>query len=88
MKTAKPPRLSLQGLKVLKAFWEFGRPLTGPDLAAVTQLSTGTLYPLLHRFVRAGILERAKPRGQAARVYRLTERGTEFASKALQEVAL
>lgn len=54
----KQPRLTLQGLKVLKAFAENPRePLSGADVRRLTGLATGTLYPILLRFEQARWLQ-------------------------------
>lgn len=86
--------LSLQGLKILRAFLVAGTPLSGSDICRTTHLTQGTLYPLLWRFEQAGTLTGqwesspevlGRPR---RRVYRLTKRGKEFAMAVLQEVQM
>ena len=55
------PRLSLQSLKVLRVFLaaasgDVRAELAGADIMQAATLSSGTLYPILLRFERVGIL--------------------------------
>lgn len=85
------PRLSYQGLLVLRAFIQMPRKeLCGADLIKLTGLSSGTLYPLLLRFEKHRILESywedsfperiGRPR---RRLYKLTMGGIQTAHKKL-----
>ena len=93
------PRLSLQGLKVLRAFLEApSKEICGADIIRLTKLSSGTLYPILLRFERAGFLvskwEREEPSELARprrRLYRISPRGAGLARReisAMSPVAL
>lgn len=88
------PRLSYQGLLVLRTFLEQPRKdLCGADLIKLTALSSGTLYPLLMRFERHDLLESywedvapekvSRPR---RRLYRITPYGAQFARQLLFNV--
>jgi DNA-binding PadR family transcriptional regulator len=94
------PRLSHQGLRVLKAFLQafsedVRSELAGADLMKTARLSSGTLYPLLLRLEKAGLLtsrwepERPQELGRPRRrLYRLTSAGVEVAREALHALAL
>ena len=88
-------RLTHQSLRVLRAFLDaLGRDvraeLAGADIMRATKLSSGTLYPILLRFEKAGLLESRwesdapevlrRPR---RRFYRMTAAGMKFAHEAL-----
>jgi PadR family transcriptional regulator, regulatory protein PadR len=88
------PRLSHQTLKVLSAFMEHPKePLSGSDILKKTGMLSGTLYPILMRFERAGWLkseweeptpsEMGRPR---KRLYRISPRGYNKANAALAEL--
>jgi PadR family transcriptional regulator PadR len=90
------PRLSHQALRVMRVFME--RPkesLAGSDIWKQTGVFTGTLYPILMRFERAGWLESewekldpseaGRPR---KRLYRLTGLGYNKTRSALSELDL
>ncbi len=50
-------RLTLYGLRVLSLFaGAKGKPLSGSEIAIKTNLTNGTLYPLLFRLEDAGLL--------------------------------
>lgn len=80
----KSPRLSPQTLLILESFlvrptaWRYGY-----DLSRETSLKSGTLYPILMRLAKYGLLETkwvtiedgVPPR----HTYRLTPKGTELA---------
>jgi DNA-binding MarR family transcriptional regulator len=52
------PRLSHQGLQVLRVFYEQPKEsFAGADIWRRTGIIAGTLYPILMRFERAGWLE-------------------------------
>ena len=83
MATSIDPRLSHQGLKILKIFYdnEFGS-FSGSQIMRMTTLSSGTLYPILARFERYGLLasqwEREPPEmlgRPRRRLYSMTHRG-------------
>lgn len=95
-KSYQPPslRLSHQRLKVLARFLEAPTTgLSGADLMRETGLASGSLYPILIVFERAGLLEATwetedprvlgRPR---RRLYRLTTAGTEIARRAALEL--
>jgi len=95
-KTNKPemPRLSYQGLLVLRVFLDHPRKeLCGADLMKLTDLSSGTLYPILLRFERYGMLESdwedmapeevGRPR---RRLYKITRHGAQIARQLLANV--
>lgn len=87
------PRLTQQSLKILKAFLsDTSKAQTGADLMRVTGLPSGTVYPILFRFERAGLLtsewadeeaQFAKPR---RRLYRISAEGAAVARTALAEL--
>ena len=80
----KSPRLSPQTLLILESFLE--RPTAwryGYDLSRETALKSGTLYPILMRLAKYGLLETkwvATEDGVPPRhTYRLTGKGAELA---------
>jgi len=89
------PRLSFQGLLVLRAFIDNPRKkLCGAELMKLTGLSSGTLYPVLLRFERYGLLngewEEAHPselQRPRRRQYRITRSGTQLTAIALRQLA-
>lgn len=86
----KPPRLSPETLRVLERFversahWRYGY-----ELSRETGLKSGTLYPILMRLEKHGLLEArwvATEDGVPPRhTYRLTPSGLEFARAKLAE---
>lgn len=89
------PRLSYQGLRVLREFMNRPRKeLCGADLIKLTDLSSGTLYPILLRFERQELLESywedadpeviGRPR---RRLYRITLQGAQLTRQLLSAVA-
>jgi PadR family transcriptional regulator, regulatory protein PadR len=80
----KAPRLSPQTLLILEAFlvrpsaWRYGY-----ELSRETELKSGTLYPILMRLAKYGLLETkwvATEEGVPPRhTYRLTTKGMELA---------
>jgi DNA-binding PadR family transcriptional regulator len=92
-------RLSHQGVRVLRAFLDacnedVRAELTGGELLRVARVSSGTLYPVLLRFERAGLLESrwdeetARTLGRPRRrYYRLTHAGAQVAHDALHELS-
>jgi DNA-binding PadR family transcriptional regulator len=88
-----PPRMTLNLLKILRVLVE--HPTAehyGLEVGQAAGLSGGSLYPLLMRLERAGLLvshwedtdpsEAGRPR---RRLYRLTTGGAEFAREALRD---
>jgi DNA-binding MarR family transcriptional regulator len=97
MGTQKAPvRLTYQGIKVLKVFLEafhenVRSTLAGADIMRATNLSSGTMYPLLLRFEDGGLLEsrweKQKPEDLGRprrRLYSLTAEGAKVARHALE----
>lgn len=88
------PRLTQQGLRVLKLFSEAPKvPRSGADIIAATGLASGTLYPLLLRFETSGLLKSQWEKGQPTtlgrprrRFYSMTFAGREVTRKALAEL--
>ena len=93
------PRLSYQGLKVLRVFLvsfseDVRAELAGTDVMKAAAISSGTLYPILLRLERVGVLESRWEDVPAAelgrprrRFYRLTASGAQFAHEALEQLA-
>lgn len=52
---AKAPRMTPQTLRVLNALLQ-AREASGADIGRHTRLATGTLYPILLRLERAGLV--------------------------------
>lgn len=96
MKTPDPPRLTHQGLRVLRLFLEEPtRSRSGADILRTTRLLSGTLYPLLIRFEDSGLLkskwEKEKPEvlgRPRRRVYWITASGLAVAREALGELSV
>jgi hypothetical protein len=92
-------RLSYQGLKVLRVFLvtfseDVRAELAGADVMKAASISSGTLYPILLRLERTGVLESRwedAPASQLGRprrrFYRLTSHGAHFAHDALEQLA-
>ncbi len=92
-------RLSHQSLRVLRVFLDalsedLHAELAGADLMSAARLSSGTLYPILLRFERQGLLEsrwekeRPEKLGRPRRrFYRMTEAGAQVAHKALEDLS-
>jgi len=94
--TERNPRLSLQSLKVLKLLLEHPtEALAGSDICRTSGMLSGTLYPILLRFEKAGWLESkweelepseaGRPR---KRFYRLTGIGHSRSRSALSELVV
>ena len=96
-----PPhvRLSHQSLLVLRAFLDafnedVRAEMAGAEVMRLARVSSGTLYPILLRFERAGLLESrweeeapeslGRPR---RRFYRMTQAGAQVAHDALDELS-
>lgn len=79
----KEPRLTPQTIEVLGHFTSGGRKeFTGAEIADLTRLKTGTLYPILHRLEHAGWLSSRWEAGEPAklgrprrRYYKITAEG-------------
>jgi PadR family transcriptional regulator, regulatory protein PadR len=96
-----PPdiRLSQQGLRVLRAFLDAFAEDTQPELAGIelmktARVSSGTLYPILLRLEKAGVLtsrwETGRPEDLGRprrRYYKLTSSGAQLARKSLAELS-
>jgi DNA-binding PadR family transcriptional regulator len=93
-------RLSQQGLRVLRAFLDaFSEDaraeLAGVDLMKAARVSSGTLYPILLRLEKAGVLssrwEKGRPEDLGPprrRYYRITSSGAQLARNALAELSV
>jgi DNA-binding PadR family transcriptional regulator len=93
-------RVTYQGLRVLRAFLaahseNVRSRLAGADIMRIARLSSGTLYPLLVRFEKAGLIEGDWEAGDpkelgrpVRRLYRLTSAGVQLARQALETVSL
>jgi PadR family transcriptional regulator, regulatory protein PadR len=90
----KGPRLSHQGLRILGVFLDSpGERRSGVDVMKATGLPSGTLYPILLRFERFGLLSSQWEETAAAelgrprrREYELTALGTRTARQAFAEL--
>jgi PadR family transcriptional regulator, regulatory protein PadR len=92
-------RLSHQSLRVLRVFLDalaedVRAELAGVDLMSATRLSSGTLYPILLRFEKLGLLEsrweRERPEKLGRprrRFYRMTTAGAKVAHDALDDLS-
>ena len=89
------PRLTRPGLLVLKAFLQNPRRrICGAEIIQATGFPSGTVYPILLRFERIGLLESewekqaphllGRPR---RRLYRITSDGCELARSTLTELS-
>jgi PadR family transcriptional regulator, regulatory protein PadR len=85
-----PERITRSLRKLLEAFMEDpSQELYGLDIIDKTRLKSGTLYPMLHRLVQEGWLERRGPipsdTGGAPRYnYKLTGQGATSAARILE----
>lgn len=87
------PKLTPQTAKVLQAILEAKEPPSGSEIARVTRIASGTLYPILLRLEKAGWLESkweelspeelGRPR---RRFYSVTGMGAQAARVAAREV--
>jgi PadR family transcriptional regulator PadR len=88
-----PQRITNQLLVLLEALMaDLNREWYGLELMQAANLSSGTLYPLLHRLVADGWLERTREvpseaGGRSRRLYKLTGQGTLSADRILSERA-
>ena len=91
-------RLSHSALKVLRVFLDafagnVRAELAGADIMKTAGIASGTLYPILLRLERAGVLtgqwEKARPEDLGRprrRLYRMTSAGVQLANDALSEL--
>ncbi len=94
-----PMRLSHQALRVLRIFLDafsdnVRTELTGADLMRTAGTSSGTLYPILLRMEKAGMLisrwedDRPEDLGRPRRrYYKLSAAGARLAQEALNELS-
>jgi len=96
-----PPtvRLSHQSLRILRVFLDalsdnVRAELAGADIMRAAGVSSGTLYPILLRFEKAGLLESRWEDEEPAdlgrprrRFYRMTQAGAKVAHDALSELS-
>jgi PadR family transcriptional regulator PadR len=88
------PRLTQQTLKVLGALISGRvRELSGADIAKSTQLSSGTLYPILYRLEQVGWVNSHWEVGDPAllgrprrRYYRVTAEGARRVKEVVREL--
>ncbi len=87
------PRLTQQTLKVLGALVT-SRELSGADIAKLTQLSSGTLYPILYRLEQFGWVASKWESGDPAllgrprrRYYRISAEGSKRVQEIVRELA-
>jgi len=92
-------RLSHPALKVLRVFLtafsdNVRSEIAGADIMKAAGISSGTLYPILLRLERAGVLssrwEKEKPQDLGRprrRLYRITPAGVRIAHEALNDLA-
>jgi PadR family transcriptional regulator, regulatory protein PadR len=96
MAKRRDPRLSHQGLQVLRVFFDEPKgSFAGADIWRRTGVIAGTLYPILARFELAGWLdsdweqvsasEAGRPR---RRLYTLTPKGYNKANEALAQLGI
>lgn len=92
----RAPRLTHQTLKVLRLFANQPREqMAGADIARMTKLGSGTLYPILDRFEKAGWLtsrwENVEPSSLGRprrRLYQITGVGQQHVITALNELGV
>jgi PadR family transcriptional regulator, regulatory protein PadR len=96
----EPLRLSQPGLRVLRAFLQafsddVRAELAGADVMKAARIASGTLYPILLRLERAGVLtsrwESESPQilgRPRRRFYQLTASGAKVAQDALSDLSL
>lgn len=88
------PRLTRQTLKVLGTLMsEQMRELSGAEIAKLSQLSSGTLYPILNRLEEFGWLDSRWEIGDPAalgrprrRYYRITGEGAKKVQEVVREL--
>jgi PadR family transcriptional regulator len=89
---AKEPRLTQQTLGVLSALVN-SRELSGAEVAKITDLATGTLYPILYRLEQVGWLHSRWEDGDPAalgrprrRYYRITREGQKRVRQVVEQL--
>ena len=90
----EPPRISLQGLRVLKLFLDdINKAYFGADLIRELDLPSGTVYPILRRFEESNLLKSYSEEGESSklgrplrRFYRMTPVGAAFAEEKLAQL--
>jgi len=87
------PRLTQQTLKVLGSLMSGQRELSGAEIAKVSKLSSGTLYPILYRLEEFGWLDSRWEIGDPAalgrprrRYYRITGEGAKKVQEVVREL--
>lgn len=75
---------TLQSLQLYAAMLKASKPLTTRELIDITDIASGTLYPLLVRRVEAGLVTKTGPKRSTA--YALTSEGYEKALTCLLEL--
>ncbi len=88
MESGRSPKLTRQTMAILSILMENQEPVAGSELAKLTKLASGTLYPILIRLEEAKWVDStweenagepgAKPR---RRLYRITGIGVQAARK-------
>lgn len=81
--------ITLRDMQVLRTFLELSdMQLAGTDIMRRNKISSGTLYPMLMRFEKAGLLKSSWESGLAAELgrprchlYQLTSKGAKFTRK-------
>ncbi len=88
------PRITTQTLAVLAAFSSLSHELSGSEIAKITKLQSGTLYPILFRLEGAAWLESQWETTNASelgrprrRIYRLSATGAKAAANELKKMA-
>jgi PadR family transcriptional regulator, regulatory protein PadR len=71
MVTKNEPRVSVQGVAVLRVFLDkYPQQITGSELMDALGVASGTLYPILARFEEAGWLKSKWEAGDPAKLGR------------------
>jgi PadR family transcriptional regulator PadR len=93
---ADQPRITPQTLKVLAVLMsEMQGEISGAEIGRMTNLASGTLYPILMRLEEAGWAESSWEVGDPhkmgrprRRLYRITDAGIEKAQLAVRDITL
>lgn len=90
----RAPRLTQPSLRILKLFIDDPSPRAGSDVMGALGLASGTLYPIVARFVKCGWLTGKWEAGPPQRLgrprrryYTLTQAGRQGAREALAELS-
>ena len=79
---AKPPQLTRQTMLVLSILSRHREGLAGSLIATMSELASGTLYPILTRLEEAGwVKSHMEQSGSRRRVYKLTAVGARGAKE-------